>query len=111
MNPASLMTQPVTITLRVEDGAPDRYGNPTVTETPFDTLCFAEQRSSSSTGPEAQVLQARWKLMLPAATPINGWAKVELDNRPYEVVGFPWYVRNPRTGLISHVEADLETAA
>lgn len=106
-----LMTQPVTIVIRTEDGPLDPYGNREVTETPIETLCYAEQRSASEAGPQAQVLQARWRMTFPPQTPINGWARVELDGRSFEVIGFPWSVVNPRTLIVSHVEADLETSA
>lgn len=105
-----LMTEPCEIIIRTEDGAPDRYGNPTDTETIHVTRCYAEQRSTVAAGPEQQILQGRWKMTFPPETPIDGWAAVKLGTRTFEVIGFPWYVRNPRTGAISHVEADLETS-
>lgn len=111
ISPDALMTEPCTIKMRTEDGAPDRYGNPAKTVVDYPTRCFAEQRSTAEAGPENQKLSARWKMLCPATTPITGWDAVEIAGRSYEIIGYPWYVRNPRTSAVSHVEADLETTS
>ena len=48
-----------------------------------------------------------WRLFLPSGTSVSGVDRIEIDDVSYEFEGPPWPVRNPRTGLVSHIEATV----
>lgn len=106
MTLADLLNLPCTITHRDPSGDLDPYGNETTAESTSDTLCELQQRQRSETDDDA-ITSSRWLLVLPAATVVDAGDSVEVDGQVYEVEGQPWVARNPRTMVVSHIEATL----
>lgn len=110
---SSLITRPCTLRLRSATGEDD-YGDDTHTETEIDTVCeLQKQVRRASEEPEAQgeLSDTLWNLYLPAGTEIDTGDVVEIDGQLYEMVGAPWSVEHPRTGVEHHVEANVRRTA
>jgi hypothetical protein len=111
---ADLITTPCTLRLRSESGVEDDYGNDVPTETTVETVCeLQKQIRRSSEEPEGQgeISDTLWALFLPAGTDVDTSDVVEVDGEMYEMVGEPWPVRHPITGVESHVEASVRRVA
>lgn len=115
MNAQRLMTLEATITRRTMPADPDvdEYGNPIPTETTITVACELQQASRSEQTVDANWQIGDWNLYLAPTdsdgneTELDGSDTVTVDGVPYEVVGPPWPARNPRTGVLSHIEARL----
>lgn len=110
MSLAALINQACTITTRTE-GAKDRMGDPTLTESSTAALCYCEQRQRSETTAAGDVQTQDWLVMFPLGTTVAGSDKVTVGSLVLEVVGPPWTVRNPRLGANSHIEANARMTA
>lgn len=111
---SDLITRPCTLRLRSESGTEDDYGNDIPTETEVDTVCELQKeirRSSEEPGGQGELSDTLWSLFLPAGTQIDTGDAVEVDGALYEMVGSPWPVRHPLTGVESHVEASVRRTA
>lgn len=104
MTLAALLNLPCTITRRTQNGAADGYGNPTETTTVTTTVCELQQQFAGEDVTDSNVQSSDFLLVLPAGTGIDGGDKVTIDGSDYEVDGPPWSARNPRTGVVSHVQ-------
>jgi hypothetical protein len=102
---ALLLTQPCTITRRAPAGTVDEFGNEQTTETTASTVCELQQRQRGEN--PAEISSTDWLLILPADAALHASDTVTIDDQDYEVRGEPWTVRNPRTALVSHVEATV----
>lgn len=99
------LSLPCTILSRVTSGASDAYGDEIRTEVEADTFCELQHRGSQEG--DDQVAGTSWLLILPAETEIDQDDGVLVEDVLYEVDGEPWKVRNPRTSVVSHIEARL----
>ena len=111
MSVLELLSHPATIIVRTPDPAnADEYGNPGSIETEFPTLAEIQQESATETNSDA-VETTTWRVFLPPDAPTRGWNALQIEDGSieggsrFELEGDAWQVRNPRTGLISHVEA------
>lgn len=116
MNPVRLMTRTATIThVEPDEDNPDAYGNPgELTET-TTALCELQQIVRTENTVDANTQTGDWALFLaPTGEDDGGYTvpvvlegadHVEIDGTRYELIGPPWPVRNPRTGLTTHIEA------
>lgn len=88
-------------------GSDDGYGNlvPTITE--VETVGELQQVRRE----EGEVSDTHWLLILPADSEIDTGDAVSIEGRTYELIGDPWFARNPRTQLLSHVECTLRRTA
>jgi hypothetical protein len=107
---ATLINQACTITTRTE-GAKDRMGDPTLTESTTAAVCYCEQRQRSETTVNGDVQAQEWLVMFPVGTAVAGSDLVTVGTLVLEVVGPPWPVRNPRTQTQSHIEATCRMVA
>lgn len=116
MNPAHLMTLTATITRTTTPvgAATDDYGNPIPVETTFSAACELQQVTRSEDTVDSDQQAHDWNLYLaPTGTADDVIVETELDGSdrvavagvPYEVIGPPWPVRNPRTGALIMIEA------
>ncbi len=99
MDITRLLNLPCTIHT-VTDGAVDEYGDPTVTTTDTDTVCWYERRNNSTEGNERSGAE-NWlidtlDLYLPAGTAIGGDDRVTIGDDLYEVLGPPHQYTHPR---------------
>lgn len=107
-----LLTLPVTITSKTAGMTDDGYGNEVRQTATVETVGELQQRVSRQAGETEDVLSdTSWLLILPADTDIDSDDTVTADGVTFEVVGDPWPVRNPRTGVTTHLEASLQRVA
>lgn len=109
MSLLELMSVPCELLSRYPDpGQTDPYGNPVQTETRTPSLCEIQQVSATEDHGDA-VESNTWRLFLPPDVPVRGWDAIELSGTGwrYEIEGDGWEVRNPRTGLVTHIEATV----
>lgn len=107
MTLSSLLNRPLTLVSRSDEGATDLYGNPAPTETQTAVLGELQQVRRTEPDDSGELSDTTWLLVLPAGTSVNTGDAVICDGEVYEVIGDPWNARNPRTEVISHVEATL----
>ena len=108
MSLTSLLNRACTITHRAWDGTLDSYGNQVATPTDTVTVCELQQKQRDET--PGQVSGSSWLLILPAGTTIAPGDTVTVDLEEVEVQGEPGEARNPRTQVVSHIEATLARA-
>lgn len=116
MDPTRLFTLTATIT-RVEPDPdnPDEYGNPGMTETEVTAACELQQVQRSENTIDSAAQAEDWALFVDPMgedeggylieVELEGSDRVEVGGVTYELVGPPWAVRNPRTQVITHIEA------
>lgn len=104
---STLISRPCTITRRSSSGDLDDYGNETTTEDVVETVCELQQRQRSEPGDQAEFSDTNWVLFLLPDEAIDTSDVVTVDGHVFEMVGDPWVVRNPRTGVDSHIEATV----
>lgn len=83
----------------------DDYGDEIPAETTTVVNGYIEQRGSSES---ADVTETTHFVMFPANTEIDAGDAVVVAGETFEIVGEPWVVNNPRTGVVSHVQADAK---
>lgn len=105
MTAARLINRPGVLTVRIHDGTPDDYNNPTVTTTSRQVLCWYEQAQRSERTGLADQQSETHRLFLRSGENLTGWDKLTVDGLEFEVMGPPWKVINPRTQQASHIEA------
>lgn len=116
MDPTRLFTLTATIThVESDPDDPDEYGNPGTIETEITAACELQQvtrlEGSVDSGRQAE----DWVVFVDPMgedeggylieVELEGSDRVEIDGRTYELIGPPWPVRNPRTGVVTHIEA------
>jgi hypothetical protein len=107
----SLLTRPCTIEHVSATGPPDDYGTPDDVISTSDTTCEIQQRARSESQDAAEIGQETWFVTLPPGTAVTTWDRLVVDGQRFEIVGPPNYVRHPRLGTISHIEATIKAAA
>lgn len=108
MDPTRLMTRTATIThVEPNPGDPDDYGNPGVTTTTTTALCELQQVTRNEDTVDSDQQSQDWVLFLEPAADLEGSDRVAVDAVSYEVIGPPWAARNPRTGVTTHIEAQV----
>jgi hypothetical protein len=111
-----LLTNPCTLTLRSQaETADDGYGNEIPLDPPtVDAVCELQKvarRVSEEPGAAGELSDTLWNLFLPAGTVITTADMVTVNGQTFEMVGDPWDVRHPVTGVVSHVEATVRRTA
>lgn len=100
-----LLPYSATLLRRSPTGPVDEYGDPTFEEVEQATRCELQQ-SGSREDADAAVQIVTWRVWLPPDAPARGWDALRLDDgRLLELEGDAFAVRNPRTGIVHHVEA------
>lgn len=101
-----LLTSTVTVTSPTHTTTTDPAGVLTSTDTTRRWRGHLQQsRTREETGNQAVAL-SDWNLYLEpaAACSLDDLDQVTVDGVAYEVDGTPWAARNPRTGVVTHVE-------
>ena len=65
------------------------------------------QQAAATDAHDGRLQQTGWRVFLPAGVDLTGWDALRIDGDLLELVGDPWPVRHPRTGVVSHVEAEV----
>lgn len=107
MTVVALLTLDCTITHRAPSGTKDAFGDETTTDSTASTVCELQQRQRTEQTAGGELSDTQWLLVVPAGTTIATGDTVTVDGNDYEVHGEPWTVRNPRTAVVSHIEATL----
>ena len=68
------------------------------------TLCELQQVNEDDAN-DGRTQVSSWRVWLPADVELAGTDALEVDGELFELEGDPWPVRNPRTSVVSHVEA------
>jgi hypothetical protein len=102
---AGLLTLDATLLRRSQDGAPDEYGDPTWTTVSESVACEVQQEGASEDHGDAVQTSTYRAILAADAADVRGWDALDLAGVVYELDGDAWTVRNPRTGVVSHVEA------
>lgn len=111
MSAELLMTRHGTLVTVTDDGAADVYGNPTETTTQTSVWYELQQARRSEDAGDTSWQIGIWNLFLPPGTEVAGVDRfIGDESDTYEFVGPPWKVRNPRTGIVSHIEATIRRA-
>lgn len=116
MDPTRLFTLTATIThVEADPSDPDEYGNPGETTTETTTACELQQVQRSENTIDSAAQSEDWVLFLDpigedeggylVEVELEGSDRVVVSGLAYEVIGPPWPARNPRTGVITHIEA------
>jgi hypothetical protein len=108
---ADLLNLPVTLVQRTDSGTLDDYGNDIPTEVEVETVCELQQRRRDEPDGHGEMSSADFLLVLPAGTDARTADIAVIDGQDYEFVGDPWIARNPRTGVVSHVECTVRRTA
>lgn len=112
MTLTTLINRPCTITHRTWDGAADRYGSKLPVETDVVTVCELQQRQRNERDDAGETIDSSWLLVLLPETVIAAGDTVSVvGDGEFEVHGEPWVSRNPRTQIVSHIEATVKRAA
>lgn len=112
MNIAHLLNEACTITTVAQSDTRDEYNNPTYTDTGTDTVCWhhaggrAIIQGGEQTGLTNTQTQA-WTAYFPTGTTLAGTDKVTIGTEEFEVVGPPWDVVHPISGVTEFVQAEL----
>lgn len=110
MNPTHLMPLTGTVTTHVTDAANvDQMGDPLTVETEHSFKCWWQQDTREESDQLTDVQRERLRLFLEpaAAGVVDGSAEITIDGIGYVFDGPPWPARNPRTNVVTHVEADV----
>jgi len=109
MSISQLLTLPVTILRRTVAEEIDEFGNEvdTAPAEEVETVGELQQRQRDEQTAGGDVVATTWALYLPADTEIDAGDGIVAGGATYEVDGEPWPVRNPRTGVVSHIEATV----
>lgn len=105
MSLVTLLNRPCLLVQRSASGDLDRFGNPKRDETTVATVCELQQQRRTEAGDAGELSDTTWALFLPAGTDVTTADTVIVDGQEYELVGEPWDARNPRTQVMSHIEA------
>ena len=111
MTLTALLNLPILIVKRTTAVTLDPFGNANRTEANIATVGELQQIRRDEPGDENETSDTRWLLILPAGTDIATGDGIIADGLIYEMVGNPWKARNPRTQIVSHVEATLRRVA
>lgn len=100
-----LANRTCTLIRREASAEANPYGDKVRDEVSVSTLCELQQRGRGEG--EDEVSDTRWlAIFLPSEKVHTGYALI-VDGETYEVEGEPWRARNPRTQVVSHVEATV----
>jgi hypothetical protein len=106
-----LLNQTAWVIWRSEGEDEDDYGNREPVEVQAEVRCEVQQRRRDESA-EGSVAEGDWLGVF--------FGDLELDNTDaviveglgtFELVGDPWPAKNPRTGIVEHVEATLRRVA
>lgn len=111
MSLAKLINRSCTISRREPSDAEDEYGNEIPGVTLIDTICELQQRQRSEPGDEDETSDSTWTLFLLPSDALGTGDVVIVAGERYEVTGEPWPARNPRTGVVEHIEATVRRVA
>lgn len=108
---ASLLNIDATIT-SVGSTTVDGEGNPVETTVTAAVKCHLQQISAEEVNigdrsAPAIMAESAWRIFLPAGTALDPNDRITIDAADYEVRGAPWLVRNARSGVVDHIEANL----
>lgn len=106
MNIDRLLTLTGTITTTSASTA-DRYNDPTEATATAEVACYIEQRRTTDDTSGLSVASADWLGIFPAGTTLTASDRVTVASLTYQVYGDPWPVHDPRSGMTSHIEANL----
>lgn len=111
MSLTNLITRPCTIVQRRESGTTDAYGNDVPAETSIETVCELQQQRRAEQDDQGELSDTTWQAFFLPSEDIRGGDILIVDGVEYEMFGDPWEARNPRTRVVSHVEATLRRVA
>lgn len=109
----NLMTHEATIVRKARTGTLDDHGVPLQeSSSGVTTVCYLDQggqvgsqRSEQTVGREAEI--ESFVGYFPASVNLDGTDVVVVDGIDFEVMGPPWYARNPLTDAVDHCELNL----
>lgn len=110
MNVSHLLNLTATVSRVAYDGPEDEFGDPTQTATTSSYRCWIEQAGASderTSNEDAQREDFTVYLEPAAAGRLGGSDRVAVGGEVFEVVGPPWNVTNPRSGVLEFVRAHL----
>jgi hypothetical protein len=115
---AQLLNRPCTVLHRTAGEAKDEYGNKIPVTEEIEGVCEVQESKRSLSGrtsepdSEGENSDAEWLGIFPAGTLLGAADTVRVEGiGALEVVGEPWEARNPRTQVVSHIEAPLRRTA
>ena len=109
MNVEHLLTSTAVVTFTTADpDVLDDFGDPTTTTTSRSFRCWLSQIHRAEATSNQDVQQETWVLYLDAtAADVDGFDRVTVDGKTYDVAGPPWPAINPRTRQLTHVECTV----
>ncbi len=111
MSLAKLINRPCVITRRQDSDTDDDYGNEIPDEDLVDTVCELQQRRRDEPDDQGETSDTTWALFLLPDTLIGTADTITVDDVEYELIGAPWEARNPRTQVVTHLEATVRRTA
>ena len=106
------MRTPCVVTSRSASEDTDELGNEKPGESSVETVCYVEQKRRDEDERGGEVSQTEWLGLFPTGTALDTAAAVWVEDLgTFELVGAPWPVKNPRTQVVSHLEATLSRIA
>lgn len=105
MSTERLINRSCTVIRREASDEVTPYGDKVRDEVSVSTRCELQQRGRGEG--EDDISDTRWlAIFLPSEKIHAGYALI-VDGETYEVEGEPWRARNPRTQVVSHIEATV----
>lgn len=105
MNPARLIKLPGVLSVVTQDGPVDETNDPTEQIVTADVLCWYEQATADDdTGGTNQQTETH-RLYFRDGVTVTGYDHLAVDGHRFQILGPPWPAKNPRTGVVEHIEA------
>ena len=109
MSLAKLLNQSLTLT--TTGTTVDEYGDTILAGGSSVTVQgYLEQTMTGEEMVDRDTLTQEWECYLPADTVVTGYDRIAYNGTTFQVLGAPWSVHNPRTGLVSHIKLKLKVA-
>jgi len=108
MSLSRLMSQPLTVQAWGVVGL-DTYGGEIMgaVSAPVAVSGYLEQSTSVEFVLNRDTTVTTWKAFLPASVAITPLSLVNFASQVFQVDGAPWFVYNPRTKAVDHIECKL----
>ena len=108
MSLSRLMSQPLTVQA-MGPTTQDVYGDwiPGAVGAPVSVSGYLEQSTSVEFVLNRDTTVTTWKAFLPASVAITPLSLVNFQAQVFQVDGAPWFVYNPRTKAVDHIECKL----
>ena len=106
VNVSRLLGLTGTLTTRSGEDHRDEYNDVVPNESTSTVKCWWQQTQAvDDTVDTAQATETA-RLFIEAGATVNATSTLAIGDATWEIVGPPWTVTDPRTGVVTHIEAN-----